>query len=103
MWQPDQAAWPRLHNFHDVNQVFPPSEDDLPQSPTNTKQSPPWKASWVPRIMPFIEQQALYEQYRFDRDWQDTTTNANATTGVILKDVKGFLCPSGPPKALPPR
>src|SRR5262245_15138949 len=80
-----------------MNGTFPAAVDELPQSPST---GTIWKASWVPRIFPFIEQQALYDLYRFDRDWQDTTTNANATTGVILKDVKGFLCPSGPPKDL---
>src|SRR3954471_23461251 len=71
-----------LHNFHDVNQMFPAAEDDLPTSPSNAV----WKASWVPRIFPFIEQQALYSQYRFDRDWQDASTNANPTSGVILQN-----------------
>jgi prepilin-type N-terminal cleavage/methylation domain-containing protein len=86
-----------LHNFHDVNLIFPPSEDDLVTSPVNNPpSSPPWKASWVPRILPFIEQQSMYSLYRFDRDWQDKTTNANATNGVILTNVKGFLCPSAP-------
>jgi prepilin-type N-terminal cleavage/methylation domain-containing protein len=85
-----------LHNFHDVNLIFPPAQEDLVNSPAATGSSL-WMASWVPRVFPYIEQQSLFSLYRFDRDWADATTNANATNGVILKNVKGFLCPSAPP------
>jgi prepilin-type N-terminal cleavage/methylation domain-containing protein/prepilin-type processing-associated H-X9-DG protein len=81
-----------LHNFHDVNKVFPPAIDELPTSPSlNTL----WKASWVPHILPYIEQQALFQQYRLDRDWQDSATNDHAN-GPIKQNIKGLLCPSAP-------
>jgi prepilin-type N-terminal cleavage/methylation domain-containing protein/prepilin-type processing-associated H-X9-DG protein len=82
-----------LHNFHDVNKVFPPSIDELTASPST---STLWKASWVPYILPYIEQQSLFQLYRFDRDWQDTATNDNANTGPTKKNIPGFLCPSAP-------
>jgi prepilin-type N-terminal cleavage/methylation domain-containing protein len=86
-----------LHNFHDVNLTFPAARDQLPSSPSL---STIYVASWVPRILPFIEQQAMYSQYDFNQTWDNTGVggNANATTGVVLKDVKGFLCPSAPNK-----
>ena len=51
--------------------------------------------------MPYIEQQAVYQIYRFDRDWQDTTTNAVAQTGPICTKIKTFMCPSAPRKTRP--
>src|SRR5262245_19301143 len=61
-----------LHNFHDTNLSFPAARDQLPQSPAVGSA---WVCSWHPRILPYIEQQGLFQQYRFDRDWQDATTN----------------------------
>jgi prepilin-type N-terminal cleavage/methylation domain-containing protein/prepilin-type processing-associated H-X9-DG protein len=81
-----------LHNFHDVNKIFPPALDELRNSSTV---STPWKASWVPHVLPFIEQQALHQSYQFDRDWQDSATN-DAVNGPIKKNIPGFLCPSAP-------
>jgi len=86
-----------LHNFHDVNLSFPAARDQLPSS---TSVSSPFLASWVPRILPFIEQQAMYDRYDFNQTWDNTGPggNSNATTGVTLVEVKGFLCPSAPGK-----
>jgi prepilin-type N-terminal cleavage/methylation domain-containing protein/prepilin-type processing-associated H-X9-DG protein len=81
-----------LHNFHDVNKKLPPAHEDLVNSPsTGTK----WACSWMPRILPFIEQQAIFQQYRFDRHWTDAATNDHAN-GPIKKNIRGFLCPSAP-------
>src|SRR6478609_9647373 len=55
-----------LHNFHDTNKIFPAALDELTTSPSTGNL---WKASWVPHILPYIEQQALFQAYRFDRDW----------------------------------
>jgi prepilin-type N-terminal cleavage/methylation domain-containing protein/prepilin-type processing-associated H-X9-DG protein len=84
-----------LHNFHDTNKIFPPALDELTTSPS-TGSSSVWQASWVPFILPFVEQQPLFQLYRFDRDWADGTTNDNATNGPAKKNIKGFLCPSAP-------
>ncbi len=81
-----------LHNFHDTNLMFPPARDQLPNSPAVGSA---WVCSWHPRILPYIEQQGLFQQYRFDRDWQDSATN-DAANGPIKKNVPGFTCPSAP-------
>jgi prepilin-type N-terminal cleavage/methylation domain-containing protein/prepilin-type processing-associated H-X9-DG protein len=83
-----------LHNFHDVHKIFPAAVDELPNSPGATG-ADVWKASWVPHTLPYIEQQPLHQQYRFDRDWQDATTN-DAADGPVKKNIPGFLCPSAP-------
>src|SRR5438874_4263777 len=48
-----------LHNFHDSNKIFPAANDELTTSPTL---SPVWTCNWMPRILPYIEQQAVFEQ-----------------------------------------
>src|SRR3954469_15351183 len=80
-----------VHNFHDVNLVFPASQDQWINSKGVTI-----GCSWHTRILPFIEQQAVYQQYNFDAAWDDTATNAKPTTGIICTKIKGFLCPTAP-------
>jgi prepilin-type N-terminal cleavage/methylation domain-containing protein/prepilin-type processing-associated H-X9-DG protein len=83
-----------LHNFHDSRQAFPAARDELITSPVTG--SGAWTASWMTHTLPYIEQQAVYQTYRFDKDWADTTTNAVPNTGPICAKIKTFLCPSAP-------
>src|SRR5262245_18753455 len=80
-----------VHNFHDTNLVFPASQDQWVNSKGATI-----GCSWHTRILPFIEQQAVYQQYNFDAAWDDTATNAKPFTGPDCTNIKGFLCPSAP-------
>ncbi len=50
-----------MHNFHDVYRVFPPAVIYGPDGR-------PWH-SWRVLVLPFIEQQGLYERYKFDEPW----------------------------------
>lgn len=50
-----------MHNFHDVYRCFPPAVIYGPDGK-------PWH-SWRVLILPFLEQRALYDQYRFDEPW----------------------------------
>jgi hypothetical protein len=50
-----------MHNFHDVYGAFPPAVVVGPDGK-------PWH-SWRVLVLPFLEQQALYDQYRFDEPW----------------------------------
>jgi len=81
-----------LHNHHDTNLVFPASQDEA-----TTPAGVDVVHSWVPIILPFIEQQALLEKYRFDKNWDDGSTN-DAVGGPTRTNVNGFLCPSAPGK-----
>jgi len=83
-----------VHNFHDVNNIFPASQDQFVNNAGATVGH-----SWVTRILPFIEQQALYERYNWQKAWDDGPTN-DAVGGPIRTHVNGFLCPSAPGKAL---
>src|SRR5262245_55260474 len=82
-----------VHNFHDVNLVFPASQDQWINSKGATI-----GCSWHTRVLPFIEQQAIYQQYNFDAAWDDAATNAKPFTGIISTKIKGFLCPTAPPE-----
>jgi prepilin-type processing-associated H-X9-DG protein len=50
-----------MHNYHDVNRHFPPqanySEDGKPL------------LSWRVAILPYIEEDALYKQFKLDQPW----------------------------------
>jgi hypothetical protein len=81
-----------LHNFHDTKLAFPAADQELTNAPALT---PVWNCSWTTHILPYIEQQAVYQIYRFDRTWDDASTNS-AVGGAIRFKIKGFLCPSAP-------
>lgn len=49
-----------MHNYHDVYKTFPTNilnDDDTPRT------------SWRTAILPFLEQQPLFEMYNFNVDW----------------------------------
>src|SRR5262245_45427892 len=75
-----------VHNFHDVNLVFPAAQDQWVNSKGATI-----GCSWHTRILPFIEQQAVYQQYNFDGAWDELNTNAIPNTGIIWTKIKRFL------------
>jgi prepilin-type N-terminal cleavage/methylation domain-containing protein/prepilin-type processing-associated H-X9-DG protein len=79
-----------LHNHHDAMGEFPPALDTILLANGTTKVH-----SWYPRILPFVEQDNLYRQYRFDLNW-DQGANDIAITGPIHQKVPIFLCPSAP-------
>ncbi len=72
-----------LHNFHDVNGGFPAAHLTMPNGATH---------SWTAQILPFIEQDALYKQYNFNKDWSAAPNDA----GVNQHQIKQFICPAAP-------
>src|SRR6187455_1336232 len=52
-----------LHNHHDTFGVFPAADDEIPNPAGGT-----WKHSWIVRVLPYLEQQALHDQYKFDQN-----------------------------------
>src|SRR3954469_25025327 len=45
-----------LHNYHDTNGVFPPGIAEATRGPRAEGQG----ASWLARVLPYVEQPALY-------------------------------------------
>jgi len=72
-----------LHCFHDAYTGFPPARVSANAT----------SCSWPPFILPYIEQNNLFEKYRFDLRWDDANTNDK---GVIQTTIKTFMCPSCP-------
>jgi prepilin-type N-terminal cleavage/methylation domain-containing protein/prepilin-type processing-associated H-X9-DG protein len=70
-----------LHNYHDANKKFPPS---------NTA-SLKKKHSWIPFILPYLEQDNLFQQYRFDKNWSSAKNKKAVSTPLRL-----FQCPATP-------
>ncbi len=67
-----------LHNYHDTNKALPAGG---------------WQAiqlSWHVSILPFIEQQPLFDKFVFTSDNSYTSTGKD-----FAPQVAGFLCPSG--------
>jgi prepilin-type N-terminal cleavage/methylation domain-containing protein len=80
-----------LHNHHDTNGVLPAARQQI-ANPANTSQV--WIHSWTPYTLPYVEQEALFRQYRFDANWDDAV-NAGAG-GAIRTSLTVFQCPSAP-------
>lgn len=72
-----------LHNYHDTYGSFPPAFVLGPDGR-------PWH-SWRVLILPFLECQPLYEEYRFDEPW-DGPNNRK----LLGKMPEVFACPSRP-------
>lgn len=80
-----------LHNYHDTHQKFPLAAVHavLGGAPPNTFRDDGWGATWMIMIFPFIEQQALYDQY----DCRLPGTNT-ANQAVTATRVAALRCPS---------
>ena len=80
-----------LHARHDAMGGFPAARQQIP-NPADA--AAPWIHSWTPHVLPFVEQDPLFRQYRFDMDW-DAGSNT-AVGGPIRQTLNVFLCPSAP-------
>jgi prepilin-type N-terminal cleavage/methylation domain-containing protein len=89
-----------LHNYHDINRMFPPGhletgmENPLPGQPSGQHQ-----IGWLTYLLPFMEQAALYKLIPFTQI--NLTENINKNTFFLPaagKVVGMFLCPSDPMK-----
>ena len=89
------------HNHHDNLRRLPPggAMDQPPFGSDGPTGSNRWGSSWMVYILPYIEQQNLYEKWEFQgQSGAFNTNNNNAASGVIIKT---FLCPSSPLKVSP--
>ncbi len=72
-----------MHNYHDVHGSFPPAyladEDGKPMH------------SWRVLILPYMEEQFIYEQYDFDQPWDSPH---NLALADMISNV--YRCPSSP-------
>ncbi|WP_339746891.1 DUF1559 domain-containing protein [uncultured Rubinisphaera sp.] len=77
-----------LHNYHDVFSTLP----------MGNHSNSGWGISWMPPLLPFVEQSALYDRFDFglpnDLGYTDQCVNLGTNDSTKLIDV--FLCPSSP-------
>lgn len=55
-----------LHNYNDLNRTLPPAAIGDPNKPVEQRRP---LLSWRVAILPLIEQQALYTQFKLDEPW----------------------------------
>ncbi|MEZ6063284.1 MAG: DUF1559 domain-containing protein [Planctomycetaceae bacterium] len=65
-----------LHNYHDVYGSFPSGTHP------NEKLKPEERISWLAAILPFLEQQPLYQTIDFEESWDDASNERGAMTRV---------------------
>jgi prepilin-type N-terminal cleavage/methylation domain-containing protein/prepilin-type processing-associated H-X9-DG protein len=70
-----------LHHYHDTNDHFPAA----------ALRGVPETQSWVPSVLPYIEQQPLANLYQFNLSWLDP-----ANQPAVATPLKIFQCPSTP-------
>jgi prepilin-type N-terminal cleavage/methylation domain-containing protein len=83
-----------IHLFESANKEFPAGIEPGYTMPASEN----LLHSWMPYILPFIEQGALHAQYRFDKHWNDSATNRKITGGnqETAADVPQWVCPTTP-------
>jgi prepilin-type N-terminal cleavage/methylation domain-containing protein/prepilin-type processing-associated H-X9-DG protein len=78
-----------LHNFHDVRGAFPPGQVTGPYAAAGVYGKT--NHGWAVFILPYLEQQSLYDLYRWDRNLADP-----ANQPVVAHPLKNFCCPAAP-------
>src|SRR5579883_716662 len=74
-----------LHGYHDSNTGFPPA----------IRSGGGVLHSWIPMVLPYLEQQNLYQRYHFDVNWM-----ASANLEATQAQLQVLLCPSAPADCL---
>jgi len=85
-----------LHNYHDTHNVFPLSDhrdDGRGCSGTEWDVDSVYRYSWGAMILPFLEQGAIYDQFDFSVNYNDSPSKEIDAVGAT---VNVFLCPSDP-------
>ncbi|MDB5344897.1 MAG: hypothetical protein JWP89_3274 [Schlesneria sp.] len=90
-----------MHNYHDANKAFPPAA-------SLAKDGKQKLLSWRVLILPFLDQQGLYNQFHLDEAWDsphnktliakmpDVYETGNITTEQRKQAMTTFLVPVGP-------
>jgi prepilin-type N-terminal cleavage/methylation domain-containing protein len=83
-----------LHNHHDTHNKLPPGgQGAVLPTPNLTNTTTMFNGtSWMVFNLPFIEQQPLYDKYRFDLAYNSVENGS--TVGPVV--VATHYCPSGP-------
>ncbi len=84
-----------LHTFHDTRKFFPPGGISTSTTATALRTKQAFNIpggvthGWAVFLLPYVEQQNLYDQYRFDLDWRHATNRP-----VREQQLSVMQCPS---------
>ena len=86
-----------LHNYHDANKVFPPASVRRYFRTTSANDWSTNMLSWMAFILPYTENNTIYDQLDFDIEGGMSGTNATNYNRVARNiAIKEFRCPSDP-------
>ncbi len=74
-----------MHNYHDVHRGFPAGAHP------NEKLKADKRFSWLARILPYMEQNGLYEQLDFEEAWDDESNRRFVQTNVNTLQNPGLV------------
>jgi prepilin-type N-terminal cleavage/methylation domain-containing protein len=76
-----------LHSFHDSQQRFPPAVEGVDRGIVR---------SWLANILPYVEQQALYQEVSTTVTYQPSLGAGPPATPNLLTPIPVFNCPADP-------
>jgi prepilin-type N-terminal cleavage/methylation domain-containing protein len=86
-----------VHNFHDTRGYLPACARDQRPFGTAGTGGAGWGSSWFVYVLPFMEQNPMYEKFLFNNGSGWTGTDAaNNTLAAQSVIVPAFFCPSSP-------
>ena len=90
-----------FHLFHDAHKEFPAAQETAYKPGAAQNVLPNTNHGYNVFILPYLEEQALYDRYDFNQVWSagplaPSTKNNNAITrnAATIVDLPAFLCPS---------
>lgn len=78
-----------LHNYHAAHHTFPPG-----YGYPRTRDGHPTEWSWVPRLYPYLEQQAAYDLIEWDYHIGTSAATTPAQQKVASPQIATLICPS---------
>jgi len=82
-----------IHNYESAHRLYPPAyTDGLHASYGDFENGA--EHNYVAYLLPFLEENAIYDQIDFSRDFSDP-----ANRPAFRHDIGALLCPSAPPRA----
>ncbi|MCL4204995.1 MAG: DUF1559 domain-containing protein [Pirellulaceae bacterium] len=79
-----------LHNYHDTHRKFPPSGIHNRDGHGASATSSSWGPSWLVMLLPFFEQEGLYNQY----DFVLPRARDGVNQSVVVVNIPSLKCPS---------
>jgi len=82
-----------LHNYHDANKVFPPGAAGVGGTVYESF-TPSGELSFLVRILPYMEEAALFDRAKLTQDFDSSTYTSTASGKSINETRIKVLCPS---------